>query len=124
VHHLALQLAARETPELPRHSRLLTLDGVAGLRPIDQPERHLSYLLALWKRGQRELLPFFPNTAYGYAAEKGNWQAEWSSDQPGCESSDPWFDLAFRAVNPLMDEFASLAYDVFAPILGAMEDGR
>lgn len=124
VHHLALQLASREKPGLPRQSRLLTLDGVALLRPVDQPERHLNYLLALWQRGQRELLPFFPNTAYGYAAEKSNWQAEWSSDQPGCECSDPWFDLAFREVDPLADEFASLAYDVFAPILGAMEGGQ
>ncbi|MCK9283806.1 MAG: exodeoxyribonuclease V subunit gamma [Rhodocyclaceae bacterium] len=123
VRHLALQVA--DVPERPRSSRFLTLKGEATLGPLEQAvaAEALADLLALWQQGRCELLPFFPDTALAYAEEKGAWRSVWRNERGRSEADDPWFDLAFAAVDPLDEAFEQLALRVYGPLLAARYAG-
>lgn len=121
VRHLVLNLAA--PCGVAPYSHLLCIDGSQRLAPVSDAAALLIDLLTLWQRGQGELLPFFPSTALEYARQKAGWRNTWNSDYPGVlpESADPYVDLAFAAVDPLGDEFATLARQVFVPLLATLE---
>ncbi|WP_186453987.1 exodeoxyribonuclease V subunit gamma [Denitratisoma sp. DHT3] len=122
VRHLALNLAA--PAGIRPVSRLLCLDASHRLGPVADAGACLTALLALWRRGQRELLPFFPATALDCVRQKGGWRNTWDSDFAGArpEKDDPYFDLAFAGTDPLGEEFEALARQVFVPLLAALEE--
>jgi exodeoxyribonuclease V gamma subunit len=82
-------------------------------------------LLALYKRGSSELLPFFPATSlYWLEAQQqgreGNWQKDWDDNagrNPGAESLNPYVDLAWRDCDPFGIDFEILAGQIYGPML-------
>ncbi|HQR03215.1 MAG: exodeoxyribonuclease V subunit gamma [Proteobacteria bacterium] len=120
VHHLVLHLVA--PAGVPRISRLLCLDGETRFGPVPDAPEILARLLALWRRGQQELLPFFPETSGACAAGR-NWQKSWRDDhdpQRG-ESGNPYFGLAFGKLEFFDERFHEIAGAVFVPLIAAME---
>lgn len=121
VRHLLLCHTAPQG--IPPISRLLTPAGDVRLGPVENAGAILVDLLALYQRGQRELLPFLPRTAYAFVTGDSNWRASWQNERTWSESDDPWFDLAWREADPLGGEFDELALRVYRPVVEAMDMG-
>ena len=123
VHHLAANCA-----EPGQNTILLGEDGARLYRPPDDPQALLSALLACYWRGLSEPLKFFPNTsaARAEAAASGDngspreLRAAWEGDSfrnlPG-ERDEPFVQLCFQNVDPLDEDFAALALEIFGPLL-------
>jgi exodeoxyribonuclease V gamma subunit len=102
-------------------SRLLTPAEAYAMAPLANPAMLLADLLALYRRGRCELLPFLPRTGYAYASGEPRWRADWQRDEAWCESLDPWFDLAWAGTDPFAGEFESLANRIYQPLLAALQ---
>ena len=106
-------------------------------RRTDAPEL-LAGLLELYWQGLTRPLKFFPQTAWAYAEaalkrESGDskhdptgvarlsWEGNSFNKVPG-ECEDAYFDLCFRNVDPLDEEFQQTARAVFEPLLSALEE--
>ncbi len=109
----------------------VALDGQLELVPkIEDAAQHLATLVGLYQRGQREPLPFFPNSAWAYAvsmAKDGDegvamkkalivWQRQ--------EMNRPEYRSVFRRPDPLDAVFCSLAETIYAPLVAAVTKGR
>ena len=103
----------------------------------DAPEL-LAGLLDLYWKGLTRPLKFFPQTAWAYAEaalkqEAGeskqdpigvarlSWEGNPFSEVPG-ECEDAYFDLCFRNVDPLDEEFQQTARAVFEPLLSVLKE--
>ena len=101
--------------------------------PVPESKALLEDLLSLFRCGLEEPIHFYPDTSYEYAEHKLN---KSGSDQSAlakaglkwrggdslkkytqAESDDPYYDLCFRRMDPLDDEFKKIALTVFEPIL-------
>ena len=146
VEHLAWQQWHAENPAAPGSpgrpaSLLVGEDQTLRYRPVAAAGEVLSALLALYWRGLREPLPFFPRTALAFAKAERKASAgtsrskkspleqagpEWfGSERPEIrgESDDAWFHLCFRhEAEPLDDEFQQIARCVFGPMLAHTEE--
>ena len=101
--------------------------------PVPESKALLEDLLSLLRRGLEEPIHFFPDSSYEYAEHKLNKSGsdqsalakaglKWrGGDSPKkftkVESDDPYYDLCFRRMNPLDEEFKKIALKVFEPIL-------
>ena len=99
-------------------------------QPVENSGALLKELLALYWRGLREPLQFFPRSSHAFAKgtlepEKGRdpqtmANAEWLGDQRygiAPEQSDAYIHLAFRNVSEALDrEWEKLALKVFKPL--------
>lgn len=96
--------------------------------PVQQAEKLLLPLLALYWQGMTQPLPFFPKSSYAYAAQMHKdgdvvkalaaARKKWvSSEFVHGEDQNLYAQLAFRGIDPLGDEFADLACRVFTPLL-------
>ena len=112
---------------------LLGSNLVYEFDPVQNPEEILEYLLQVYWKGLSEPVHFFPATSYKYAhlllvKEKteydalGNARKTWEGNDfnPG-ESNDLYFDLCFREIDPMDDEFERISTEVYRPIF---EHGR
>ncbi len=93
------------------------------LAPVADPLAPLAALLAFYRTGCREPLPFFPETAL-YLARTGEDAAQseaWKGRIGGHRGErDTWsIRTAFRGRSPLAPPFAALALQVFEPLLAA-----
>lgn len=119
IRHVVLNWAAPDT--LPRTSTLIGRAEKAGgpvrirFRPIEDPEAILRGLIALYRRGQQQPLPFFPKSsrayveaelrsngdgARGLAAAAGKFRPNQHTEVPG-DVEDPYVQQVFGTANPL-----------------------
>ena len=122
IRHLALN--AFGPPEAAKISRCVTEEGVITFGPVDDAKPRLAELLELYWQGLHRPLHFFERTACVYA-ERGEldrtvintWEGGFDTDG---ERDDPYYELAFRGLNPLDDEFERAARIVFGPLNAAI----
>lgn len=125
IFHLALQVCA--PAGIVRTSTLVARDDVLTLQPVDGAAELLADLLALWRNGQHEALPFYPESAWAWL-ETGRPSRAWEGDshhrRPG-ERDDAYVRLALRDCpgNPLGERFQSLARRILAPLQAAGKGG-
>jgi len=117
---------------------LVGSDKVLAFPPLAQAREILAGLLELYWKGLTAPLKFFPQTSWAYAEavrarEAGeskrdpadvarlSWEGNPRGGVPG-ECEDAYFDLCFRSVDPLDEEFQQAALAVFAPLLGAVQE--
>lgn len=113
LHHLFLNATGDPLP-----TRRILIDSTITLRAMAQPEAReaLAALVALYRQGLMEPLPFYPETAWacvstGRQSATSTWLG--SADYPG-ESGDFSYSLALRGVaDPLDQRFVDTAHAVF-----------
>jgi exodeoxyribonuclease V gamma subunit len=102
-------------------------DCAFALQPCETPCEHLAELLALYRRGLTEPLPFFPKSACAYVTEGGSIVAAhkvWhnSRNPEHGESAKAAYRLALRGrADPLDADFEAVARTVFGPLLEHLE---
>jgi exodeoxyribonuclease V gamma subunit len=136
VQHLVLNAAL---PGGPYSSAVLVgSDKVFEAPPLPEALALLSSLLDLYWKGLSTPLKFFPQTAWAYAEAALNQAAGRSKQEPIAvarvkwerhpftaapgECEDPYFDLCFRNIDPLDEEFQQTARAVFGPMLSALKE--
>lgn len=128
LRHLALNAAGQALA-----TTVIGNDGAMTLAPLTMATAQdcLDELVTLYRQGWQRPLPFFPQSAYAYAAAlkksddalKAQAAAAkvWTHDEfnpAGGEEDDPYYRLCFP-VAPLEGEFTLLAQEVFNPLLAA-----
>jgi len=119
----------------PLKTTLLGSNLVYEFDSVQNPEEILGYLLQVYWKGLSEPVHFFPATSYEYARQilkygKSKLYALNSADKkwnsgynfPG-ESNDLYFDLCFREINPMDEEFERISTEVFGPIFKHGREG-
>ena len=98
------------------------------LRPVEEPERMLEQLLALYWQGLCRPLPFFPETSRAWAEAKPGAELErarqaWSDGfKRSGEGSEPAYGYFFASQEvPCSEEFVELTR-IFTPIFTHQED--
>jgi exodeoxyribonuclease V gamma subunit len=123
--HLLLNVAA--PAGVPLHSSLIARDTFVRFVPEPRAREVLADLLALYRDGCQQALPFYPETAWAWLEQK-NWRREWEgdcfNDKPG-ERDDAYIRLVLRdnPNDPLGLAFQLLATRVFAPLNEKVGDG-
>jgi exodeoxyribonuclease V gamma subunit len=127
VYHLLFNVINER--DLPCRSLLVCKDSIWEFEPVPSPVENLAYLLELYWKGMSEPLKFFPESSYEYArrimnhkqtktaalnAARRKWLA---SDFFRGESEDPYYDTCFKHIDPIDEEFQSIAENVFTPLL-------
>lgn len=114
-------------------------DVTLRFREVGQPLATLGELLALYWRGLRQPLKFFPQSAHALVVAERKQQsgskakrepidaarAAWEGDafsKARAEREEPWFDLCFHHGDPLDEEFVATARRVFEPLLAGVEE--
>ena len=111
-------------------TRWISRNGEYRLHPCTEAEGILQQLLALYRRGLREPIHFFPKSAWKYitgGASLAKATATWQStrDRPWGEEEDPAYRLALRGIDdPLDEDFEQCASTVFSPMMNCIEDDR
>jgi exodeoxyribonuclease V gamma subunit len=117
---------------------LVGSDKVFEAPPLAKAPELLTGLLDLYWKGLTTPLKFFPQTAWAYvdavlkqeggrsrqepiAVARVKWERHPFTGAPG-ECEDPYFDLCFRNVDPLDEEFEQTARAVFEPLLSALKE--
>jgi exodeoxyribonuclease V gamma subunit len=130
IRHLLLNAVAQEG--YPTESVHLAADGEQQLHGFQAPHRaqqHLENLLEIYWAGLTRPVPFFPRTSYAFyevfakqadeVASLRSARNVWESDAYGKrigEGEDIDYQVAFRGVEALSEEFVDLAKQVFAPV--------
>lgn len=124
VRHLALNLA--QPRGVPPHSVLVSEETTTRLLPLATAAELLEELVVLFRQGQREPLPFFPETSLAFACHGLGSQVDtaWEGGPNGHrgERDAPEVRTAFRGREPLEPPFADIAARVFGPLLAATQD--
>jgi len=134
IEHLALCAAA--APGAPARTIALGLDDARAWGAAPDARERLAALAGLYRRGQREPLPLFPEASAAYAekllASDDPDQARhaaseaWISGRdahPGEWERSPDLQVLYRDGDALDDAFASCAREVFEPLLARAEPG-
>ncbi len=115
----------------------LATDCAFSLAPIARESaiQQLEQLIALYRQGQRQALPFFPASSIAFATEIHQGGSvdnalsaaikKWESGMyhsGDCE--DPWFEQAFRGTEPLNEGFQILAREVLSPMLAVAQQEK
>jgi len=126
VYHLVFN--ALDEDKYLQSSLLMCKDSVREFGRVTSCRDILEHLLTLYWKGLSLPLHFFPESSFEYAqrilikkqtepvalnAAKRKWVG---SDFTRGESEDPYYDLCFRTVDPLDQEFQNIAKDVFVPL--------
>jgi exodeoxyribonuclease V gamma subunit len=126
IYHLLL-CSIRDS-QYPLKTLLLGSNMIAEFDPVQNPEKILEHLLHVYWKGLSEPVHFFQATSYEYARQilkrgksishaLNSAENKWNTgyQYPG-ESQDPYFDLCFREMDPLDEQFEKLSIEVFKPI--------
>jgi exodeoxyribonuclease V gamma subunit len=125
-----LFLCALQPDEVALETRWISRNGEYRLHPCEDPERILQELVALYRRGLREPIHFFPKSAWKYIVGGESLAkaiATWKStrDRPWGEEEDPAYRLALRGIDdPLDEDFELCTATVFTPMMTCIEDDR
>lgn len=119
IHHLALCLAA--PPGVDLRTQWLARHDTLAFAPVADAQAHLATLLALYRQGLAEPLPFFPRSAWALVDSGDNLAkaaAAWTpSERRWAEGADAAYRLALRGRPELLDRsFIDLAHRVFDPL--------
>jgi exodeoxyribonuclease V gamma subunit len=119
IHHLALCAAPHPAGEPV--TRSVARDGTRTFGAMDTGEAKalLAELVALYRRGLRQPLEFYPKSAWALVrnGDSKARQAWFGSPEFGGERDQPAYQLALRGIDdPLGGEFESLANTVFGHI--------
>ncbi|MFN3884849.1 MAG: exodeoxyribonuclease V subunit gamma [Rhodocyclaceae bacterium] len=125
IDHLLLNVTAPDG--VPATSMLITRDATLQLGPVPQARALLDELLAWYRAGLERALPFYPETAWAWLANKNvraAWEGDPYHDRPG-EQDDVYLRLYLRdrADDPLGEEFQRLARAIFGPLREALKIG-
>ena len=132
VEHLALNCA--NAAGYPRQATFLAADTAVNLPPIEGCRELLDRLLALYRKGMRSPVRFFPETSLEYAKKArdpkkagkalSDARGKWSGNEfvPG-EGSDLHCLRCFGEEAPLDEEFTTTALEVWEPLL-SVQSGR
>ena len=114
-------------------------DQVLEVPRLNRAPEVLSGLLELYWKGLAQPLKFFPQTSWAYvgaelkrdaggrskqdpaSVARVSWEGNSFTKAPG-EREDAYFDLCFRNVDPLDEEFQQTARAVFAPLLSELKE--
>jgi exodeoxyribonuclease V gamma subunit len=104
----------------PRESMLICTDLTLSLPPLDNAADLLADLLALYREGLLEPLPFFPQSSWiflgeGLAKAEDRWSGGDHNPSPA-ESSDPSLTLCFAGHNVFDERFMLLAERFYGPL--------
>jgi exodeoxyribonuclease V gamma subunit len=130
IQHLALCHGA--PGQYPQTSVLICKDSATQFGAVPESKNLLEDLLNLFRRGLEGPLHFYPEASRQYAEYKLNKSDSEQSalakaglkwfgpDSPQkyarAESDNPYYDLCFRRMDPLDDEFKKIALKVFTPL--------
>ena len=129
IHHLLLQVAPPDAAATRvtwcGSDTTLVLEGGCG------PRDHLRVLLALYRRGLREPLPYAAQTSWAYvrsgdrvATARSEWEP--TTHKPWAEGADEAWRLAMRGrADPLRDglaDFHAVAHAVLDPLVAHLRD--
>jgi exodeoxyribonuclease V gamma subunit len=126
IAHLALNASGVKT--LPMNSALICKDASWEMEPLAGSEELLKHLLAIYIKGQNELIRFFPESSFEYASsilkdgssEKALSRAlnKWTgNDYINGEGADEYNKLCFGNIVPFNDEFKETSLAVFEAML-------
>ncbi len=108
-------------------TRVIARDGCFRLAPVPAAEAQacLAGLLALYRDGLTQPLPFFPKSAWAYVRDGGGLRAarkRWSEgDYP--EQGEAAYRLALRGQpDPLDERFETIAAQVLGPLFEYLDD--
>jgi exodeoxyribonuclease V gamma subunit len=114
----------------PCKSMLVGVDGALSFPAIVEAGVLLKRLLDHFWKGLSEPLRFFSETSFEYASQRwkgrsqdealGHARAKWNGDEfnrKRGESEDSYHNLVFGKAEALNEQFASLAVEIFEPIL-------
>lgn len=125
-----LSLCAAEPAEAARQTRWISNNGMFLLGETRDAIEILGELMALYTRGLRKPLHFFPNSAWEFIKTGHNLakaRAKWVSahQRSFAESQDRYYQLALRGVEDSLDaEFVAAATQVFGVMTDYLEDDR
>jgi exodeoxyribonuclease V gamma subunit len=128
LHHLMLCASAPEGVALS--TRWLGRDGQICFQACEAPLTVLRNLLALYRSGLREPIPFFPKSAWAYVDKADSWPAAlgaWrpSKRRPYAEGADAAYRLALRGrPDPFgagRGAFHAHAHAVFDPLRACLK---
>lgn len=135
VHHLCLNVLRPQ--EVEPVTYLIGAGGTkeeAELRfaPVADAEEHLRRLLALYWQGLQGPLHFFPRSARAYVdagkdplgAARKEWETQrgQGGSQRLGEGEEAYYKLAFRDLDPLDEQFETLAEAIFGSLLSCAGD--
>jgi exodeoxyribonuclease V gamma subunit len=115
-----------------KNSFLICKDSALQFEPLTDSLPFLEILLVLFRQGLEEPIRFFPNSSYEYAEQllkkatsepsalskaRKKWVGSDFAKYAKGESTDPYYDLCFRRLDPLDDTFKDIALQVFEPML-------
>ena len=123
-----LLLCAIVDIEFQKNTTLICKDAAWEFSPVNESESILKGLLSRYWDGLSKPLPFFPESAYGYASDilkkqkteydalrsaRNRWRG---SDFSRGESEDPYFRRCFGATDPLDEHFKILSLEIYEPL--------
>ena len=130
IDHVILNCARK--PKYPRGSIFVRIGTAWFFNPLEDARTVLQKLLSSYLKGMTEPLRFFPQTSMKYAerfvrglghndalrAARSDWEG---SDFSRGEMDDPYYKMCFDHVDPLDDSFASIALDVYKPLINSRD---
>jgi exodeoxyribonuclease V gamma subunit len=116
----------RSNTEEAAHTFAIFEDKAYRYSPVEEPEKYLRIYLNVYFKGLRQLIHFFSETSLSYAeainkgketdqamrSASGKWDA-----YEFAEKDNPYYELCFKEIDPLDDEFRELARTVYEPML-------
>jgi exodeoxyribonuclease V gamma subunit len=127
ISHLLLNL------ERPVETIIVANDKAMSIQANAEAEERLLALLEFYGRGLRKPLKFFPETSHEYARQslaggagrdpRNTALSKWKTHDGGGEWSQPANQIAFRHLaDPLDEEWAQIALEIFSPLLESVRD--
>lgn len=126
IDHVVLNCVQK--PSYPQASMFVRIGGAWFFNPVEDGRLELKKLLLWYLRGMSEPLRFFPKASMKYAerfirnrrhdealkAARADWEG---SDFSRGEKDDPYHKICFDRIDPIDDAFASIALDIFEPLI-------
>lgn len=126
--HLTVNAVAPR--DFGRVTRWIAEDAMLTIQPVEEASEHLADLLECYWLGLLRPLHFFPETSLKYVQQSAvtpQVRATWDGaglQGDGGEGGDAYYRLAFRARDPLDQEFEHLSGIVYGPMLAAMTEEK
>jgi len=129
IDHVALNCIQK--PKYPRKSIFTRIGNSVLFNPLEDARAVMEMLLSYYLQGMTEPLRFFPEASakYVYRFTKGHSheaalkaaRADWEgSGFSRGERDDPYYEFCFGNIDPIDDTFASVAKDIFVPLMNSM----
>ncbi len=132
IYHLLL--SATTANDRAAETILVGADGMARIRPVDQPDVFLEAMLKIFVEGLCRPLSFFPDLSLHFlklttaSGQSKNTAVEtvrrkWvGTDFQAGVREDPYYRLCFGRSDPFDESFEELAENIFAPLLQHLEE--